>query len=311
MRKIHPLRSLIGLALLLGGAIGCHQEPVIPVSGIPVTCQIYSIANVNEGVHDTTSYHYNSFGSIDERSFRQSINGQLTNSSRQKFVYSADHFLTTLTEQNLSYSSGNSQPQTNKLYTYLYQNGQVQQVEIVDSRSGQPLGFKLYTYENEKLKTYVETNAQKIVIRSYLFDGSGKLTQLTEPGSTLIVTNGKVTKRTLQDGTVIGYQFDNQGQLLSEITTTLTGQTERSYTYDNRPYWNKTQLLMRGIPVPDLGGHTFLHNISTSRLKQTQGGRTIQDQEVTYQYNYNKANYSLGYSRSDGVRQRISYTNCL
>lgn len=311
MRKIYPIKSLVGLTVLLISAISCHHEPTIPVSGIPVSCQVYSIANINEGVRDTTSYRYNAFGSLDESLFRQWTNGRLNTSNRQTFEYSADHFLTKQTEQNISYSSGNSQSQVSKLYSYSYQDGKVQDVRIADAQSGQTLGFNLYTYENDKLKTYTETNAQKTPIRSYVFDGSGKLTQLIEPGSTVVVTNGKVTKKTLQDSTVISYQFDNQGQLLSEITTTSTNQTERSYAYDNRLYWSKTQLLFRGIPMPDLGGHAFIHNIITSRFKQTQSGRISQDQGFTYQYNYNKENYSLGYSRSDGVRQRISYANCL
>jgi YD repeat-containing protein len=311
MREIYSARYIFWLIVLLSGAIGCHQEPPIPASGIPKTCQVYSIANVNEGVHDTTYYRYNTFGYVDESTYRQWTNGRLTASLKQSFAYSADHFLTTQMEQSITYPISGNQTQESKNYTYTYQDGLVQQVAITNAQSGQALGFKLYTYENGNLKTYSETNAQKTPVRSYTFDGSGKLTQFTESGSDVTLTNGKITKRTLSDGKIINYQFDSQGQLTSEKTTSPTSQIERTYTYDNRPYWNKTQLLLRGIPSPDLGGHTNLHNIATSKLNEIQNGRTIRDQPFTYQYDFNKANYSIGYSRSDGFRQRIVYANCL
>ncbi|MCK8495799.1 hypothetical protein M0L20_28290 [Spirosoma sp. RP8] len=313
MRKNHFVKHLLWSIVLLSGTIGCHQEPAIPASGIPQTCQVYSIANVNESVHDTTFYQYNTFGHVAESIYKQVTSGRLTASIKQSFTYSADYFLTTQTEQSIVYSASGSPTQEIKSYTYAYQDGLLQQVAITNTQSGQSLGFRLYTYEGGKLKTYAETNAQRTPLRSYTYDGSGKLIQFTDSGIAATITNGKITKRTLSDGQIIEYQFDSQGQLISEKTTLPASKTERTYTYtyDNRPYWNKTQLLLRGIPSPDIGGHTFLHNIANSRLVEIQNNRTVRDQSFTYQYNFNKANYSTGYSRSDGFRQRIVYANCL
>lgn len=307
------MRKLYLILILLGGIVGCHQEPAIPASGIPTTCQVFSVANVNEATHDTTYYQYTPFGHVSESLYRQWINNQLTVSTRQQFTYSADHYLMTQAEQMVTNSANGNQTQLTKMYTYAYGDGQLQQVTILDAQSRAPLGYKLYTYEDGTLKTYVETNAQKVPIRSYSFDGSGKLLTLTEPGSTIQVdkSTGKIIQRVGADGTNVTYQFDGQGQLVNERTVFATSQSERTYTYDKNPYWNKTQLLFRGIPTPDLGGVTLAHNIATSGFRLTQNGRVVQDLTFTYQYQFNKANYSLGYSRSDGFRQRISYANCL
>ncbi|GAB3695378.1 hypothetical protein GCM10027592_17530 [Spirosoma flavus] len=310
MRKFYPVVAVFWLVCLFIGTIACHQEPAIPSSAIPVTCQVYSIVNVNEAVHDTTYYQYNTFGSVEEIVYRQWVNDRLTNSTKQKFVYSADHYLTTLSEQRISYTSTGIQTQESKTYTYTYQEGQVQQVTITNAQSGQAVGFWLYTYEMGKVKTYVETDAQKSAIRTFTFNAAGILSLATELNADIQLTNGKVTKKALKDGTVTIFQYDNQGQLQSEKLTTATTQTERNFTYDNRPHWNKTQLLFRGIPLLDLGGHTSVHNVITSNLRQSENGRIIRDQSFNYQYQYNKANYSTGYSRSDGIRQRIFYANC-
>ncbi|GAB3991925.1 hypothetical protein GCM10028807_23530 [Spirosoma daeguense] len=311
MRKAYSSITVIGFTFLLSGAIGCHQEPDIPASIIPTTCQINSIANVNEAVHDTTYYKYNAFGSIEEITYRQWVSGRLAVSNRQTFFYNSDHYLNTSYELYITYSSSGNWVQQNRTHTYTYQEGQVDQVTTSNAQSGQIIGFKIYTYDQGKVKTYTETDGQKSIIRSYSFDGLGKLSQAKEAGSEIELTNGKITKRTLQDSTIIDSQFDSRGQLVSEITVAANGQTERTFTYDNRPHWNKTLLLFRGIPVLDLGGHTDVHNIATSNLRQTTNGRTMRDQSFAYQYQFNKANYSTGYSRSDGFRQRINYSNCL
>lgn len=313
MREFYAKKYLFCFALLVIGAVGCHQEPVVPMSAIPPTCQIYRVANLNEGVRDTTTFQYNSFGSLTETNYRQWINGVLAASTVQKFTYSNDYYLTTQTDQTTIYSTGgNISNQTSKTYTYTYQDGQIQQVAIINAQSGQPIGFRLYTYENSTIKTYVETDAQKKPIRIYTFDGRGKLTQFAEQGiGTDTPANGKITGKTLADGTKINFVFDSQGQLLSETSTTSTSQTVRTYSYDQKTYWNKTQLLQRGIPPLDLGGHTPVHNLVSSSVKQTLNGRIIQDQTFNYQLKYNDAGYVLGYARSDGAQQKIVYANCL
>jgi YD repeat-containing protein len=310
MRKFYSLKSSSWF-LLLVAVISCHQDPTIPASGIPGTCQIFRIANVNEGTSDTTTYAYNSFGHVEEITFRQWTKGTLTNNTRQNFTYSADHFLVSRLDQTTLYTGG-SQTRDNKGYTYTYQDGLIQQVVINNALSGQTLGYNKYTYESGKIKTYVEANAQQQPVRSYTFDSSGKLTQVTEVGAvTTVGTNGKVATRTLTNGTKISYMFDNQGQLTSsDSTTSANSLTKRTCLYDNYPNWNKTQLLFRGIPSLDLGGHSYVHNLTETTVTLTQNGRTTPE-KLTYQRTYTNTGYTLGYSRGDGAKQRIVYTNCL
>jgi hypothetical protein len=312
MRKIYSLQCLSWFVLLTA-VIGCHQDPTIPASGIPGTCQIYRIANINEGINDTTTYAYNAFGHVEEITYRQWTKGTLTNNTRQNFTYSADHFLVSRIDQTTLYGANGSQTRDNKGYTYSYQDGLVQQITINNALSGQTLGYNKYTYESSKVKTYVEANAQQQPVRSYTFDSGGKLTQVTDAGTTTtVITNGKISLRTLANGTKIAYQFDGQGQLMgSDSTTSANSQTKRTYLYDNSPYWNKTQLLFRGIPPLDLGGHSYIHNLTDATTTQTLAGRSVQNQSLTYRHTYTKAGYSLGYARNDGFQQRIVYTNCL
>ncbi|MFD2570172.1 hypothetical protein ACFSUS_05970 [Spirosoma soli] len=309
MRERYSSKFLLWIILLVE-AVGCHQEPKIPASAIPGTCQIYRIANINEGLRDTTTYLYNAFGHVEEVNYRQWTNGVLTTSTQQNFTYSADHFLLSQVDKTTTYTAG-SKTQNNTGYIYTYQDGLIQQVSINNALSGQLLGFKKYAFENGKLKTYTETNAQQQPIRVYTFDGGGKLTQFTEQGASPMVSNGKIKEKTLTDGTTIYYEFDNQGQLISDSTISSTSQIKRTYAYDNAPYWNKTQLLLRGIPSPDLGGHTFVHNMTMNTIIQVQNGRSIQNQKFEYKRTYTKAGYTLGYARSDGARQNIVYANCL
>ncbi|GAB3749312.1 hypothetical protein [Spirosoma pomorum] len=309
MRKLYSLRCPSWFFLLVA-VIGCHQEPTIPASGIPGTCQIFRIANVNKLVRDTTTYAYNSFGHVEEITYRQWRNDTLTNNTRQNFTYSADHFLVSRLDQTTLYTGG-SQTRDNKGYIYTYQDGLIQQVVINNALSGQTIGYNRYTYEGGKVKTYVEANAQQQPVRSYTFDSSGKLTQVTEVGTTTTVgTNGKVATRTLADGTKVGYEFDVQGQLTKDSTIAGSPQVTRRYEYDTNPYWNKTQLLFRGIPSLDLGGHSYVHNLTKTIVKQTLNGRTTPE-TLAYRHTYTKAGYSLGYARGDGFQQRIVYTNCL
>jgi hypothetical protein len=310
MRKFYSLQCLSWFALLTA-IISCHQDPTIPASGIPGTCQIYRIANVDKLVRDTTTYAYNAFGHVEEITYRQWRNDTLKANTRQNFTYSADHFLVSRIDQTTLYGANGSQTRDNKGYTYSYQDGLVQQVTISNALSGQPLGYNKYTYESGKIKTYIEVNAQQQPARSYTFDSSGKLTQVTEVEAiTTVVTNGKIRNRKLANGTQVDYYFDDQGQLLGDSTITGSPQVTRKYEYDSYPYWNKTQLLFRGVPSLDLGGHSYVHNLTKTTVKQTMNGRTTQE-ILAYRHTYTKAGYSLGYARGDGFQQRIVYTNCL
>ncbi|GAB3644289.1 hypothetical protein [Spirosoma arcticum] len=312
MRKLYLPKYLSWLVFSLSVTIGCHQEPILSASAIPLTCQIYGVENVDEGIRDTTTYSYTAFGHLRESAYRQWVNNFLTISTKQDFTYDDNHFLITQVDQTTTYTSGGGRTQNNKAYSYTYNNGQIQQIKTTDALSGQVIDTKEYIYFDGKLKTYTETEEQKKATWVYTFDQTGELTQLIGPGAmSAVVTNGKITKKTLQGGTIITYEFDSQGQLMKETTTSNTTQTERTYAYDEAPYWNKTQLLLRGIPAPDLGGHTFVHNVERATITSTQNGRVVQNKKFNYQRTYNKAGYPLGYGRDDGARQNIIYANCL
>lgn len=312
MRKRYSQTHLFGLVFLLSGAISCHQDLTLPTSAIPQTCQVHRVESVNESVRDTTFYAYTAFGHLEKTTYRQWTRNVLTASTSQTFTYDDNHFLVAQVDQTIISAPGGGRTQSNKTYSYIYSDGQIQQIRTTDASSGQVIVSREYSYSDGKLKTYTEREGQNKTAWVYEFAQTGKLTQVTGPSiMSAVVTNGKITKKTFQDGTTITYEFDGQGQLTKEITTAGSNQTERTYTYDTAPYWNKTQLLLRGIPSLDLGSHTFINNIKRATTKQTQDGRVVQNQVFDYQRVYTKAGYTLGYGRSDGARQNIVYANCL
>ncbi|RAI73221.1 hypothetical protein HMF3257_00160 [Spirosoma telluris] len=300
--------------LLFNGTISCHQDPLVPPSAIPTTCRIYQLININEGIRDTTTYYYNTFGLIEKSTYRKWENSQLSVNTEQSFVYTADYYLFSQVDRTTTRNASGNLTLQNKGYTYTYQDGRIQQVAIIDNSSNAKLGFREYTYEGDKLKAYTESNGNKGLIRRYTFDGAGKLTGYEEPGSGVIntiLTNGKIVQRTYSDSSSVQYQYDAEGQLLKQILTSPTGRSQYSYSYDNKPYWNKTQLRLRGIPYPDIGEHIQLHNLVASTYSRYQNNILTGEQKLIYAHTYNKDGYSQGYGRNDGVRQINYYSNCL
>ncbi|QJD78880.1 hypothetical protein [Spirosoma rhododendri] len=309
MRKRYAIRALGLLIALTGVNIGCHQEPAVPKSAIPLTCQIYQIAAVEENVHDTTTFTYDAFGSLTESHFRRWWLDTLNTRLRQTYSYNADHYLTIRVDQQDRLGRSTER----RSYDYSYQDGLIRQVVVKDYQSGQITGYLDYEYDNGKLKTYKESNSQKTVLRQYTFDTSGKLTDYQDPDqlTSAQVTNGKIVSKLFKNGARVASTFDSQGQLISETTLAGTAETKTTYTYDNEPYWDKTQLRLRGIPIVDMGGHMNVHNLTSVAVQQTVGGRVTQARTLTYRNAYNQARYLFGYARSDGAQQRTIYANCL
>lgn len=308
MRKIYTTNVLVWFVAWACVSVGCHQDPAIPKSAIPLTCQVYQIAAIEEDVRDTTTFAYDAFGSLTESYFRRWYRDTLTIRLRQSYSYNADHYLLVRVDQQDRLGS----PSEKRSYEYSYQDGLVRQVLIKSYLSpSQTLGSLDYAYENGKLKTYTERNAQQTILRQYTFDASGKLTAYQEPDqlTNAQVVNGKIVSKTFKNGTSVTSTFDSQGQLSSETTTLGTAETTTTYTYDNEPYWDKTQLRLRGVPVVDMGAHTNVHNLMSVQVKQTLNGRA-RSQTLTYRNAYNQARYLLGYARSDGAQQRTIYANC-
>ena len=111
----------------------------------------------------------------------------------------------------------------------------MQQVAINNTQSGQPIGFRRYTYESGKLKTYAETNAQNVALQTYTFDGAGKLVGYNELGVTATIDNGKNheenTAKWCDNRLPVRH---GKGQLLSEVIATDSIQTVRTYSYDQK-----------------------------------------------------------------------------
>lgn len=293
--------------VFVAGVLGCHQEPLVPRSAIPLTCRIYQLININEGLRDTTTYQYNPFGLVEKSLYRQWSNGQLINEVEQSYGYTGDHYLLTQIEKISSLGSGGSLSSLSKGYTYTYQDGRIQQVSIIDNRTNDKLGFKEYSYAGETLKTYSETDGSKTLVKRYTFDNAGKLMGYEESGSGVAtsLSNGKIVKRILKDTSIIEYEYDAEGQLIRQTTSLGSGRSQYTYSYDTKPHWSKTQLRLRGFPTLDLGGPTQVHNLLTSSY-QDGGSKGI----LTYRHAYNTAGFSQGYGRSDGVRQINYYSNC-
>lgn len=294
--------------ILLGSTlVGCHQEPAIPRSGIPPTCQIYQIATINESNRDTTTYAYDTFGALTESYYRQWNGSKLTTALRQTYAYDANHYLNLRVDQQ---TVPGSLPII-KSYTYNYADDKLRQIVVKNYQSSQIAGTYDFSYEGNSLKTFSETDGQQ-TLRKYTFNASGKLTDYQDVSvSTAQIANGKVVSKRMNPGSIlVTSTFDSQGQLLNETTVNNGVQTVRTYTYDQAPIWTKTQLRFRGIPDIDFGGHSAIHNVATTTVEQTQNGRITQQQTYTYRNVYNASGYLLGYARSDGARQVLIYANC-
>lgn len=315
MKKIYLLNQLFWALMLLSVEIGCHQDPLIPKSAIPKTCQISELITVNENQRDTTTYVYNTFGNVEKCTYRKWINGQLSVSIDQNYFFSADHFLNSQIDKTTTRTTTGTLAQEAKGYIYTYSpdtDSRLQQIKINNYLTGVTTGFIDYIYEGDKIKTYTETDANKALIRRYTFDVSGKLTKFEEPNSKIysVITNGKITQRTYPDSTIINYEFDSQGQLGKQTIISPAGKSQYTYTYDNNPYWTKTQLQLRGIPAPDLGDNVQIHNLKVLTYQRYQNDKLLGEQKLTYSHIYTKSGYSQGYSRSDGIRQYNYYNNC-
>jgi hypothetical protein len=297
--------------LLIAGAFGCHQESALPTSLIPLACRITVLATVNEAVRDTTTHVYNAFGLVQSSTYRRWAGNQLTYSLSQTFTY-ADYYLIAQVDQLSTLGPAQTLTRQTKGYRYAYQNDRLQQVTIYDNITNVGLGSRTYTYEGNTLKSCIETDGSQQVIRRYTLDGAGNLMSYEEPktGVAVLVTGGKIAQRTFPDNTRTVYEYDREGQLIREARTVGDRTFQYTYAYDTNPHWAKTQLRLRGIPTPDPAELPQVHNLKQSTYQILQGGKEIGEQKLIYNHQYNKQGYSLGFGRSDGMRQANYYTNC-
>ena len=316
MIKIYAVKQFVLASLILIAVNGCHQDPAIPASAIPPACRVVQVVTIDAPYRDTLTYRYNDFGHVISATYRRRMDGQLTTTTDQTFTYSADHYLNGQTERITTYTS-NGPVQTNKGYLFTYQENPklIQQIKVVDNTTGKLLSGSAYTYEGSNLKTYTELDGTGAPGRTFTYDASGKLTQVSVAGQSgsPTVTNGKISSEVVGSLTYT-YTYDGQGQLKQQEARSTTSTTApRSvvvYTYDTKPYWKNTQLRFRGIPTPDLGRPVQAANILTSTVQNYQGDKKLNEVVTRYTYAYNANGYPIGYSRTDGARQVINYSNC-
>ncbi|MGF7217442.1 hypothetical protein GGR92_003616 [Spirosoma lacussanchae] len=315
MKKLNAAGYSLWISALVAGITGCHEDPFLPKSAIPFVCQLSQSVTIDEDLRDTTTYQYNSFGNVEKSTYRRWIKGQLMMSTEHVYVYTADHYLTSQVEQLINRDNSGRQTKQVNGYLYTYEEGRLRTVKIIDNTTNVTLGYRDYTYDGDRLKTYTETDANRAITKRYTYDDTGELSSCQAPGSvsSYTVNKGKIIAESHYgnpDSTDIRYQFDSRGQLEKQTIYSGLSRVQYSYTYDNNPYWYRTQLGLRGIPALDLGEHRPLHNLKTRTYQRYQNDRLLEEQTLVYSHAYNKNGYSLGYGRSDGARQINYYINC-
>ncbi|AQG81621.1 hypothetical protein [Spirosoma montaniterrae] len=311
---IFYLLTAVGLAALPG----CHQEPDLPASIIPASCQLGLVELVEQDYQVRTNNQYDAFGQLKKVDY-QFVMPSLNYTAQTVHTYSSDRYLTNSVE-TVTYVG--RQPQSGDVVstrtTYQYDGTpkQISRVEYAYTTAGGRTYSDTdeYLYTNGRLTTYQTKNSGGEVIRKYTFGTDGKL-QAYSDGSvwTNTVTNGKITKREKPgDGSVITCAFDSKGQRL-QLEETYPATKRRivtQYTYDDRLNPALAQLKRRGFPDLDLGGSTQVNNQTAIRTQTYQNDALISDVTQTMRHTYNAAGYSLGSASSTGARIRNYYTNC-
>ncbi len=316
----------ICLYILLTALAGCHQNPAVPGSIIPATCQLGMIETVDESpaAEGNTSVQtslYNAFGSVVTESFRRKQGATTTGTWEARYTYSEDKFLTAYQQTG---GPGIAE-------TYQYDDAKrLTKVQRTAAGGNQTMD---YTYSGDRVSEYTVKNSAGVTTARYTFSG-GTLTGVTFSNGSATVSGGKITSLTYTDGASCTYQFDAQGRMTGLDSTRGPARYQFTYTYDSRTYAPNASLRQRGWPNPDidLGGinpvgaltalatsGVRLDQLANSRLAGNLSSVTYQlftngvagtPVITTYQYAYNSQSFPRGFSRSDGFRTKYYYTNC-
>ena len=292
----------IFLFTLLAALVGCHQDPAVPDSIIPATCQLGMIETINEGAFTRLTTFYNPFGSIVKQSYQSFENQVIKSGWDAEYSYDADRYL-------ISYGQTPTGTGTPVRETYSYE-GDPKRLRQAQ-RTG-PAGSQTTDY------TYAGNNVSAITVKTsagtstYTFGTDGRLTSATVASvSAVSVSGGKIRQQTYPNGTSVNYEYDTDGQLLRRDSSWAGGnKIQENYTYDKQPFAENANLRQRGWPIVDLGYRLRVNNdLTFSRQRFTNGVQTGQE-IYRNQHEYNKGGYSRGFSVTDGYRTKYYYTNC-
>jgi|GEM_PF-3533538 len=312
----------IGGLLALAVLSGCHQEPALPTSIVPFGCRVSQVDYIDTTSRATYRYRYDLKGNR-----TGSTDGSTTR------AYTLDTTSGYVTSQDVNGIK----------LTYQY-DGTPKRISRI---AGGSVSY-VYTYDGDKLKTYVASENGRTI--TYTFS-DGKLTAVTGvPGETITVANGKISQRTDAAGNSIAYTYTGDKLTQTEFASP-TGRRVITYTYDAKSFYTNTGLFFRGFPriptaqpgaeiqpgpgldniggpvnlntpinssrdrigLDEIGGLVQINNYQTIGIKQYAKGATetlVSDRTLRYTHQYNADGYSLGYSRTDGARARFYYTNC-
>lgn len=315
----------IFLFTLLAALAGCHQDPAVPGSIIPATCQLGMIETVDEsptadGNTSVQTSLYNAFGSVVTESFRRRQRAATTTWDA-RYTYSDDKFLTAYEQ-----TGG---PGIRETYQYDGTN-RLTKIQRTESGGNQTID---YVYSGDNVSEYTIKNSAGVATARYTF-AAGTLTGVTFSNGSAAVSGGKIISRTYADGASCTYQFDSQGRMTGLDSTRGPAKYQFLYTYDTRTYAPNASLRQRGWPKPDLdlggvnpvsaltalatagvrldqlGNSRLAGNLTSVTYRLFTNGVAGAPVITTYQYTYNSQNFPRGFSRSDGFRTKYYYTNC-
>ena len=288
---------LLAVAVGLGG---CYQEAALPNSLLPLGCRISQIDTIDSTSQHSYNYQYDRLGNRTIESVDKSVKRVFTFDTSSLYIRSQQ-----VDNVRLAYQ-----------YDTLRTPWRINQI------SGGTYNYT-YTYEGDKLKTYVSTEGG--LTRTYSFT-NGILTGLTlNPETAKVdINDGKIAKTTDAQGNVINYTYVNGQVTQAEYRYAAGGRKLVTYTYDGQKYYGVGWLLARGFmgtaqtgqpgPGLDAFGESIqlnnLRTVSTQFYKTNSGTETPVSKNLIYQHQYNSESYSLGYGRSDGIRVRYTYANC-
>ncbi len=319
----------IFLFTLLAAVAGCHQDPAVPGSIIPATCQLGMIETIDESTsaNGNTSAQtslYNAFGSVVSESFRRRQGTATTATTATwdaRYTYDADKFLTAYEQ-----TGG---PGIRETYQY---DGTKRLTKVQRTAAGGNQTVD-YTYSGDKVSEYTVKNSAGVATARYTF-AAGILTGVTVSNGSATVTGGKIMSRAYTDGASCTYQFDAQGRMTGLDSTRGTAKHQFVFSYDTRNYAPNASLQQRGWPKPDLdlgginpvsaltalatsgvrldqlGNSRLAGNLASVTYRLFTNGVAGAPVVTTYQYAYNSQNFPRGFSRSDGFRTKYYYTNC-
>jgi hypothetical protein len=285
--------------IMINCLIGCYKDPTLPNSLIPLGCRISQINTIDSTSQHTYNYQYDNLGNRTIETLDKANQRVFKFDSKNLYILS----------------------QTVNNVTLSYQYDSLATGKRITRITGGSSNYT-YLYEGDNLKSYISVKNDTTSNYSFL---NGKFTGLSvSPGNiNYVITGEKISKMSDNIGNIVNYTYDSKGQVtIADYIYPSGDHMLVTYTYDDKNFYGNSRLLARGFPgsaatgqigpgLDDFGRSIQINNVKTQTLKYyKKNSDTPTILVITYQHQYNKENYSLGYGRSDGARVRYQYTNC-